>query len=114
VLVRPLTTRAEAMEVLAGIQQQGIDSFLIGTGKWRNGISLGLFSRQQAAQEKLESAREAGLDVTMEQLARNGKLRGLRGGKSLYAAVSRENLQFRGLALSLQHCSGVAKANKNL
>lgn len=41
----------EAQGVMAELQQRGIDSFVVGTGEYRNAVSLGFFHGRRAAEE---------------------------------------------------------------
>ena len=62
VILPPLDNRKKAIQRLQEVQSQGIDSYLIPKGELENGVSLGVFSEEEKAQEVLEGVKEKGLD----------------------------------------------------
>lgn len=54
VLLPAQTNLGAAQGLMAELQQRGIDSFVVGTGEYRNSVSLGFFHGRRAAEE-LES-----------------------------------------------------------
>ncbi|MBI2382358.1 MAG: SPOR domain-containing protein [Gammaproteobacteria bacterium] len=57
--------RARALAKMRELRSQGVDSFVIGEGEWRNGLSLGLFSRRENAKRHAEELRRRGLQAAV-------------------------------------------------
>ena len=51
VLLPARPTLEEAQGLIDELQQRGIDSFVVGTGEYRNAVSLGFFHGRRAAEE---------------------------------------------------------------
>jgi len=60
--------QAAAMSRLAGLQEQGVDSFLITQGRLANNISLGVFGREDIALARQAQLEEQGYVVQVEVL----------------------------------------------
>ncbi len=64
VLIPPLPSRGEARTMVRKLKAEGInDLWLIPGGELKNAISLGLYSRREAAYNHAESLRSKGFDV---------------------------------------------------
>ena len=59
----PESSREAAFRKLADLQAQNIESYVIGRGRLRNAVSLGIFSQEPIAAEHLAKMRAAGLDA---------------------------------------------------
>lgn len=59
----PLATQAETQTLVSELRSKGFDSYIVKTdGAFKNHLSLGLFSKQDAAQALLQRLKEAGYD----------------------------------------------------
>lgn len=59
----PLATQAETQTLVSELRGKGFDSYIVKTdGAFKNHLSLGLFSKQDAAQALLQRLKEAGYD----------------------------------------------------
>ncbi|HEY7885505.1 MAG TPA: hypothetical protein VIC08_11235 [Cellvibrionaceae bacterium] len=63
-------TRKEALERLREVQAKNIDSYLIPRGELANGISLGMFTREELALEQQQQMREQGFAATIKTITR--------------------------------------------
>ncbi len=72
VYIPPLSSLAEARTMLQRLKARGIkDSAIIRHGEYKNGISLGVFSRQEGAQRHLNAMAEKGFTVMVADRYRN-------------------------------------------
>ncbi len=62
IYLEPLLTRKDALDRLQQLQLQGIDSYVVLKGSLTNGISLGIYSNEQYANERVEQLRFLGVD----------------------------------------------------
>ena len=74
VLVPPLDTRKEGLELLRSLQRRGLDSYLITQGEKANAVSLGLFESLRAAKAVLRQRREQGLEVVLTEYPRTREI----------------------------------------
>ncbi|MFC3532170.1 SPOR domain-containing protein [Vogesella facilis] len=59
----PLATQAETQTLVSELRSKGFDSYIVKTaGEFKNHLSLGLFSKLDAAQALLQRLKEAGYD----------------------------------------------------
>ena len=68
--IPPLPSRDAAIRLLRELQAQNIDSFVITQGELANGISLGLFSKQDSAKKVSRRLMAAGYSVEVKSLSR--------------------------------------------
>ena len=68
--IPPLPSRDSAIRLLRELQAQKIDSFVITQGELANGISLGLFSKEQSANTVSRRLIAAGYNVEVKALSR--------------------------------------------
>ena len=73
VYMLPKSSREEALAALKELQAEKIDSFLISDGEYVNGISLGLFSKEDSALKIMEARKAKGYNVTMKLREREEK-----------------------------------------
>jgi len=62
VLLQARASLGEAQGLMAELQQRGIDSFVVGTGEYRNAVSLGFFHGRRAAEDLEARIRGQGYD----------------------------------------------------
>lgn len=70
VYIPPYLSRKLAMSALSELQIKKIDSFLISSGEFENGISLGLFSGKDRAEKLLEKRKAQELAAKMAEKPR--------------------------------------------
>lgn len=70
VYIPPYLSRKLAMSALTELQIKKIDSFLISSGEFENGISLGLFSSKDRAEKLLEKRKAQDLAAKMAEKPR--------------------------------------------
>ncbi len=70
IYLSPKSSREEALARLRQLQREGIDSYLVVQGAHTNGISLGLYTRQDLARNRLRDLREQGHDAKLEEIVR--------------------------------------------
>lgn len=68
--IPPLSSRDSAIRLLRELQAQNIDSFVISEGELANGISLGLFSKEESAKKVSRRIMAAGYNVEIKSLSR--------------------------------------------
>lgn len=71
VYLTPLNSRKDALRLLAELQQKQIDSYIIPKGELENGISLGMFSKKNLANARVEQAKSLGYAPVMEEVERS-------------------------------------------
>ncbi len=72
VYLPPASSREEALGALDRLQEQGFDSFVVGSGEYRNAISLGVFSTPEAARRLQVRVREQGWNPRTAPRERSG------------------------------------------
>ena len=73
VYISPRNSRKEALAVLKSLQENNIDSFLIADGEYKNGISLGFFSKLESAGAVMKERRRQGYEVSITRKTREQK-----------------------------------------
>lgn len=68
--VGPFSSRERAMRVLQELRAKNIDSFLIGEGELKNGISLGFFSQKSSAERLVTRYRNIGYPIGVFEVKR--------------------------------------------
>lgn len=118
VILPPANSREAALNRLAEIQQQGIDSYLVTEGAHANAISLGLFESLDAAEAILSRSQSQGLEATLATFPRNhiryalvfpAQFRDANGSLS----QARKALENRFGSVTFGRCEGVATTQKN-
>lgn len=72
VYLPPASDYPSARATARQLQDKGIeDLFIMGTGEYRNAISLGLFRQKSAAQSRLAQMRELGFEVKLDEQYRD-------------------------------------------
>lgn len=66
----PLANRKQAMRKLKELQKRKVDSFVITEGELENGISLGLFAKQESVDRLLERLKEKNINASVKPLKR--------------------------------------------
>lgn len=67
VLIPPLPSRAEGRRVVDQLAAAGVkDTWLLSTGPWRNGVSLGYFSRESGARKRAADIAAKGFSTRVE------------------------------------------------
>ncbi len=70
VYLEPVESRREAYRKLSEIQSRGIDSYVIPKGELANGVSLGVYSQQNLAKERVRKMKEKGLKPLLKEIER--------------------------------------------
>lgn len=118
VVLDPLVNRDAARRSLIELQARGIDSYIIPRGELENGISLGVFTRIELAQARLDEMKNMGLAAKMQPIERSyrelwvmlGEGEQHKLGESVWLELLQENLS---LQQRQNFCSDVASA-KNI
>ena len=113
VYLSPLASRQASLRQLRELQARRIDSYIITQGELANGISLGIFPRNDSADSVMQRLREAGYEPQMRELSR--------AHRSFWVRVAPESRRladefllgklagdFAGLQHQLMPCEGVA------
>lgn len=74
VYLAPLASRQAAVRQLKEMQARKVDGYLITQGDLTNGISLGMFAREDSAQSVAERLREAGYEPSIRAIERSQRL----------------------------------------
>lgn len=74
IYLQPLPSRQAAVRQLKELQARKIDGYLITTGDLSNGISLGMFSREDSAQGVAERMSAAGYEPSIRAVERSQRL----------------------------------------
>lgn len=74
VYLAPLASRQAAVRQLKEMQARKIDGYLITQGDLANGISLGMFAREDSAQSVAERLEEAGYEPSIRAIERSQRL----------------------------------------
>jgi len=70
VYLPPLANRKQAMRKLRELQKRKVDSFVITEGELENGISLGLFGKQESVDRLLEKLKQKNIQASVKPLKR--------------------------------------------
>ncbi|WP_163835748.1 hypothetical protein [Spartinivicinus ruber] len=70
VYIKPLISRRAALRKLKELKAQGRDSFIITDGELKNGLSLGLFTKQSSALNLQNEMASAGYNVAVKTVER--------------------------------------------
>ena len=73
VYLAPEASRKEALARLHEVQAKQIDSYMIPRGELANGISFGMFTRQELAEARLQEMRELGYAAEVKEITRTHK-----------------------------------------
>ncbi|QEY59823.1 SPOR domain-containing protein [Pseudomonas sp. C27(2019)] len=74
VYLQPLPSRQAAVRQLKELQARKIDGYLITTGELNNGVSLGMFAREDSAQGVAERMSAAGYEPSIKSVERSQRL----------------------------------------
>ncbi len=74
VYLAPLASRKASVRQLKELQNRKIDGYLITQGELTNGISLGMFARDESAQSVAERLKEAGYEPLVKVVERSQRL----------------------------------------
>lgn len=74
VYLQPLPSRQASVRQLKELQARKIDGYLITTGDLENGISLGMFTREDSAQGVAERMSAAGYEPSIKAVERSQRL----------------------------------------
>ncbi|PZP20574.1 SPOR domain-containing protein [Pseudomonas kuykendallii] len=113
VYLPPLASRQASFRQLKELQSRHIDSYLIGEGDLADGISLGMFPRQELADALVRRLNEAGYEPQMRELPRAYRSFWLRVDDSSRrllddALLARLSTDFPGMRHQLMPCKDVA------
>lgn len=113
VYLAPLGSRQASLRQLRELQARKIDSYIITQGDLANGISLGIFPRNDSAQSVMQRLRSAGYEPQIRELTRahrNYWVRIAPESRRLADEPLLERLafDFKGLQHQLMPCEGVA------
>ncbi|MDP3815481.1 SPOR domain-containing protein [Pseudomonas sp.] len=113
VYLPPLASRQASLRQLRELQARKIDSYIITQGDLANGISLGIFPRNDSAESVMQRLREAGYEPLLRELTR--------AHRSFWVRIAPESrrlaedsllerlaFDFKGLQHQLMLCEGVA------
>ncbi len=113
VYLPPLASRQASFRQLRELQSRHIDSYLIGEGDLADGISLGMFPRQDLADALVRRLSEAGYEPKVRELPRAFRSFWLRIDDSSRrllddALLTRLSADFAGMRHQLMPCKDVA------
>lgn len=74
VYLAPLASRQAAVRQLKEMQARQIDGYLITKGELANGVSLGMFAREDSAHSVAERLKEAGYEPSVRTIERTQRL----------------------------------------
>lgn len=74
VFLAPLASHQASVRQLKEMQARKIDGYLITQGDLTNGISLGMFAREDSAQSVVERLKEAGYEPSIRAIQRSQRL----------------------------------------
>ncbi len=74
VYLAPLASRQAAVRQLKEMQARQIDGYLITKGELANGVSLGMFAREDSAHSVAERLKEAGYEPSVRTIERTERL----------------------------------------
>lgn len=118
VLIPPYKTQQAALGSLERLQRAGVDSYLVTEGKYRNGISLGLFESERLAQSLNARFQSKNIETVLVNMDKNQLSYALvfEAGPRLDAREIERWLGQYSKDLKLVRfaaCEGVATASKN-
>lgn len=116
VYLPPLASRQASLRQLKELQARKIDSYIITQGDLSNGISLGMFPRNESAESVMQRLREVGYEPLMRELPRAHRNFWVRiapesrrlADDALLQSLARD---FSGLQHQLMPCESVASPN---
>jgi hypothetical protein len=113
VYLAPLASRQASLRQLKELQARKIDSYIISQGDLVNGISLGIFPRNDSAQSVMQRLREAGYEPLLRELARAHRSYWVKVSPQSRILLSDALLQrlaedFLGFEHQLKPCEGIA------
>lgn len=113
VYLSPLASRQASLRQLRELQARRIDSYIITQGELANGISLGIFPRQDSAESVMQRLRTAGYEPRLRELPRSVSSYWVQIAPNSRRLIDEMMLQklmldFSGLQHQLMPCSGVA------
>lgn len=115
VYLPPLASRQASLRQLKELQARKIDSYIITQGDLANGISLGIFPREDSARGVMQRLRDAGYDSELRELPRSHRSYWVRISPESRQLVSDSLLEslafdFNGLQHQLMPCESIATA----
>ncbi|HEX5843287.1 MAG TPA: SPOR domain-containing protein [Pseudomonas sp.] len=113
VYLPPLASRQASLRQLRELQARKIDSYIITQGDLANGISLGIFPRNDSADGVMQRLRDAGYEPALRELTRAHRSFWVRVAPESRRLAGDQLLQrlafdFKGLQQQLMPCEGVA------
>jgi hypothetical protein len=113
VYIPPSASKKEALGILKKLQENSVESFVIGEGSYRNAISLGSYGSEDSANARMELFRRQGYDVRVAKRAREQKSYWLALGQVASRKMDKEmlaSLQVEDNELKLQEksCESIA------
>lgn len=113
VYLAPLASRQASLRQLKELQARKIDSYIISQGDLVNGISLGIFPRNDSAQSVMQRLREVGYEPLLRELSRSHRSYWVKVAPQSRVLLSDDLLErlasdFLGLEHQLKPCEGVA------
>ncbi|CAD5108855.1 SPOR domain-containing protein [Zestomonas carbonaria] len=113
VYLAPLASRQASVRQLKELQARRIDSYIITQGDLVNGISLGIFPRNESAEAVMQRLRDAGYEPMMRELPRAHRSYWVRVAPESRRLVDGAMLQvlaadFAGLEHQIMPCESVA------
>lgn len=116
VYLAPLASRQASLRQLKELQARKIDSYIISQGDLVNGISLGIFQRNDSAQSVMQRLREAGYEPLLRELPRAHRSYWVRIAPQSRILLSDALLErlvedFSGLEHQLKPCEGLAESH---
>ena len=113
VYLPPLASRQASLRQLKELQARKIDSYIITQGDLANGISLGIFPREDSARSVMQRLHDAGYESALRELPRSHRRYWVRIAPESRRLVSDDLLQtlafdFNGLRHQLMPCESIA------
>lgn len=113
VYLPPLASRQASLRQLKELQARKIDSYIITQGDLANGISLGIFPREDSARGVMQRLHDAGYDSELRELPRSHRSYWVRIAPESRQLVSVSLLEslvfdFNGLQHQLMPCESIA------
>lgn len=113
VYLAPLASRQASLRQLKELQARKIDSYLITQGDLANGISLGIFPREDSAKSVMQRLHDAGYESALRELPRSQRSYWVRIAPESRRLVGDPLLQslaidFNGLQHQLMPCESIA------
>jgi hypothetical protein len=113
VYLPPLGSRQASLRQLRELQARKIDSYIITQGDLANGISLGIFPREDSAKSVIQRLRDAGYEAEFRALPRSHRRYWVRIAPESRHLVSDALLEglafdFKGLQHQIIPCESIA------